>query len=58
MDEDKCKTKEIEARIKALKSELHQLKSQMPAHSVKPGMLMRLEEIEDELERLKAEKIE
>ena len=50
MDEEYSKIKE---RIKELESELTQLKEQMPAHSVKPEMIMRIEELEEELERLK-----
>jgi len=43
MDTDK--KKELEARIADLKSRL-------PAHSAKPAMLIELEELEEELERL------
>lgn len=44
-----------EARIKELITELEQLKAQLPAHSPKPEMLIRIEELEDELDRLIAE---
>ena len=40
-------------RIKELEDEIADLKSRMPAHSVKPIMIIRLEELEDELRRLK-----
>ena len=44
-----------EKRINELEQEIADLKSRMPAHSVKPIMIMRLEELEDELRRLKNE---
>ena len=44
---------DIKGRIKELEKQLKQLKSQLPAHSPKPEMLMRIEELEEELERLK-----
>ena len=43
------------ARIQALEKEIAELKAQWPAHSVKPWMLARLEDLEDELENLKTE---
>jgi hypothetical protein len=39
--------------IVELKHQITDLKSRMPAHSVKPTMLQELEKIEEELERLK-----
>jgi hypothetical protein len=42
-------------RILELEKLITELKSQLPAHSVKPEMLMRIEELEKELEILKAE---
>ncbi len=44
-----------EKRINELELEIADLKNRMPAHSVKPIMIMRLEELEDELKRLKNE---
>ena len=44
-------------RINELKEEIAQLKSQLPAHSPKPEMLIMIEELEDELERLNKEDI-
>jgi len=44
-----------EKRINELEQEISDLKSRMPAHSVKAIMIMRLEELEDELKRLKNE---
>jgi hypothetical protein len=43
-----------EARIKELVAELEQLKAQLPAHSPKPEMLIRIEEIEEEIDKLKS----
>jgi hypothetical protein len=39
-------------RIQALKQAIHELESSLPAHSTPPSMLIRLEELEDELARL------
>lgn len=44
-----------EERIKELKNTLSELRSQLPAHSIKPEMIMKIEELEEELERLKNE---
>ena len=44
-------------RIRELEPQIADLKSRMPAHSVKPAMIMQLEELEDELEKLKRQKI-
>jgi len=38
-------------KIKALKKEIADLKSQWPAHSVPAAMLQRLDELEDALEQ-------
>jgi len=43
----------LDERIAALEAELVALRSQLPAHSVPPGMLMRIDELEDELARLR-----
>jgi ribosomal protein L29 len=42
-----------EAHIQELEQEIADLKARWPKHSVPPAMLMRLEELEEELERLK-----
>jgi hypothetical protein len=42
-------------RIEEIERELAQLRSQLPAHSVKPEMIIKIEELEEELERLKKE---
>jgi hypothetical protein len=41
-----------ETRIQKLEQEIADLKARWPKHSVPPAMLMRLEELEEELERL------
>ena len=46
---------EIEHQINELEVQISELKSQLPAHSVKPEMLMKLEALEEELEKLKME---
>ena len=38
-------------RIKELESQIAELKSRWPAHSVPPTMLQQLEELEEELEK-------
>jgi polyhydroxyalkanoate synthesis regulator phasin len=45
--------KEREARVQQLEREIADLKARWPKHSVPPAMLMRLEELEEELEQLK-----
>jgi len=42
-------------RIAALTRELENFKRSLPAHSVKPAMLIRIEELEEEIELLKRE---
>jgi hypothetical protein len=44
--------KRREARIQELEREIADLKARWPKHSVPPAMLMRLEELEEELGRL------
>lgn len=44
---------EKKERIRGLERQIADLKSRMPAHSVKPAMLQQLEELEEELEKLK-----
>ena len=45
-------THEELARIAALTLELENLKRSLPAHSLKPAMLIRIEELEEEIELL------
>jgi hypothetical protein len=42
-------------RFAVLTGELEALKRSLPAHSVRPAMLIRIEELEEELETLKRE---
>ncbi len=42
-------------RIAALSEELENLKRSLPAHSLKPAMLIRIEELEEEIETLEEE---
>ena len=42
-------------RIKDLEKQIAELKRQWPAHSVPPAMLQRLEDLEEELERERAD---
>jgi hypothetical protein len=52
------KEKRQEARIQELEREIADLKARWPKHSVPPAMLTRLEELEEELERLQRMKWE
>ncbi len=38
-----------------LESQIEELKNNLPAHSIPPAMIMRLEELEDKLTRLQDE---
>ncbi len=40
-------------RLAVLTEELENLKRSLPAHSLKPAMLIRIEELEEEIELLK-----
>lgn len=44
---------ETRARITELEREIRELEASLPAHSVPPSMLIRLEELEAELEALR-----
>ena len=44
---------EIDERIRGLALRLEELRASLPAHSVKPEMLMAIEETEEELEDLR-----
>jgi hypothetical protein len=41
-------------RIAQIEEEIAQLKARLPKHSVPPAMIIELEDLEDELEALKA----
>ncbi len=42
-------------RLKELEAQLADLKGRMPAHSLRPAMLMEIEDLEEEIARLRAE---
>jgi chromosome segregation ATPase len=42
-------------RIKELEKQIEDLKRRWPAHSVKPAMVQRLDELEEELEKARGE---
>lgn len=44
---------EREQRTREIEAQITDIRRRLPAHSVKPPMLQRLEELEEELERLK-----
>ena len=43
-------------RVKQIEEEIADLKARWPAHSVPPSMWMKLEELEEQLEKAKAER--
>jgi hypothetical protein len=43
-------------KIEELEKRIDELKKSLPAHSVKPEMLIELEELEEKLEKAKTEK--
>ncbi|MCS7286645.1 MAG: histidine kinase [Anaerolineae bacterium] len=47
--------KEIETRIRELEKKISDLKARWPKHSVPTSMAIELEELEEELNRLKGE---
>ncbi len=47
-----------EDKVKKLEEEIADLKARWPAHSVKPAMLQKLEELEEALEQAMREKAE
>lgn len=48
-------TNEQKARLDALVKELSERKRNVPAHTIRPHQLLRIEELEEEIEELKAE---
>jgi hypothetical protein len=44
-----------EQRIAQLEKEIEEIKARLPKHSVPPAMIIELEELEEELDMLKAE---
>ncbi len=51
-------TEEQSRRIAALTEELENLTRSLPAHSLKPAMLIRIEELEEQIEALQRENVE
>ncbi|MEA4900775.1 histidine kinase [Desulfitobacterium sp.] len=51
MDENQRKM--TEERLDVLQKELADLKLRWPAHSIKPAMLIELEELEEEIDKLR-----
>ena len=45
-----------EARLSALERELDELRRQMPYHSPRPSLFLRIEDLEDEVARLRGAK--
>ena len=43
------------SRVEELECQIADLKKRWPAHSIKPAMIMQLEELEDELRKVKRE---
>lgn len=48
------KYEERAVRIRELEEQIADMEARLPAHSVPPSMIQELEELEEELERLKA----
>ncbi len=48
--------RDIDAEIAKTETDLAELRSRLPAHSLKPGMARELDDLEDKLRRLRAEK--
>lgn len=46
---------EILLRIKELEDQIKELKKNIPAHSIRPTMMMRVEKLEEELDRMRDE---
>nr|MBN1230046.1 hypothetical protein [Anaerolineae bacterium] len=55
MTETKDKIAAKKQRLETLILELHELTDSLPAHSVKPSQLLRMEALEDQIEQLKHE---
>jgi len=53
MRRDNVNPKEITVRIQELEEQIADLEARLPAHSVPPSMIETLEELEEELSRLR-----
>jgi len=51
------KYEERTVRIRELEKQIADLEARLPAHSTPPAMIQELEELEEELEGLKAQKV-
>jgi len=51
----KARCEELEAKISKLEAEIEEQQLRIPPHSVKPAMLMELEELETKRDQLRAE---
>jgi len=49
MDYNQEKIKKIEAEISELENKIEEKKANLPAHSIKPGMIQEIEDLEEEL---------
>ena len=45
---------DIQLRIKELEDEIKELKKNIPAHSIRPAMMVLVEDLEEELVRMRA----
>jgi len=45
---------DLEKELARLSSELEEMKKALPAHSIRPHQLLAIEELEDEIERIKS----
>lgn len=48
---------EIAVHIRELEKQIADIEARLPAHSTPPSMIQELEELEEELERLKGQKV-
>lgn len=46
---------QIKQRLVKLQKELKQVRSQLPAHSIPPAMMLQIDELEDQIAELKKE---
>jgi len=50
MDYNQEKIKKIESEISELENKIKEKKASLPAHSIKPCMMMEIEDLEEELD--------
>ena len=51
MSADKDRQKQLERELAELRRELQELEASLPKHSVKPAQMMRIEDLEDAIEK-------